>query len=171
MKENYMEFSNIMDLNLSLDSKIILLWQKKGWGLYPSSKNIKSLKQLVKKGRAKNFLKIECPHVILPLVKNDKNYDEIINASMSMGNLPCYTEFYYKNNDFIYLDSEKMHPLESILFDGNMTLVLDKRVYGGRILEKANPTIKFPYINIDFKLVTTVSIYCINNYKKIAQMV
>ncbi len=157
MGKNYLELENLMDLNLSLDSKIILLWQRKGWGLYPSD-NAKNLKQLIKKGRAKYSLEIGCPHTILPLINNDKNYNKVMDAFTNMNRLPCYTEFYPRGN-LLYLNRQEIYPLESILFDGDLSLFLDKKFY-----RNIHP--QLPQINIEFPFISFVSIHCINRYKE-----
>lgn len=165
MEENYLELNSIMDLNLSLDSKIILLWQKKGWGFYPDIAKRKNLETTIEKGRAKSFLELGVPYLILPLVNNDKNYKQVHAAMKNMRQVPSCAELYFEGNS-AYFNYDKTYPLKSMIFDGNMTLVLDKRFYGGRVLKKANLNTKFSDIHIDFKLVPTVSIYCINNYEE-----
>ena len=165
MEENYLELNSIMDLNISLDSKIILLWQKKGWGFYPDIARRKNLEKTIEKGRAKSFLEMDVPYLILPLVDNDKNYEQVHAAMKNMRQAPSCAELYFEGNS-TYFDYYKIHPLKSMIFNGNMTLVLDKRFYGGRVLKKVHLNTKFSNINVDSRLIKFVSIYCINNYEE-----
>jgi len=165
MEENYLEFDNIMDLNLSLDSKIILLWQKKGWGFYPDIAKKKNLEKTVEKGRAKSFLELDAQYLILPLVNDDKNYEQVYAAMANIKQVPSYTELHFERG-VPYFNYDQTYPLKSMIFDGNMTLILDKRFHGGRVLKKANLNTKFPHIDINFKLIPLVSIHCINNYEE-----
>lgn len=162
---NYFELNNIMDLKISLDSKIILLWQKKGWGFYPDISKRKNLEKTIEKGRAKSFLELGIPYLILPLVDNDKNYKQVHAAMKNMRQVPSCTELYFERNS-TYFNYDKIHPLKSMIFNGNMTLVLDKRFHGRRVLKKAHLNTKFSNINVDSRLIKFVSIHCINNYEE-----
>lgn len=162
MEKNYQELENLVDLKISLDSKIILLWQRKGWGFYPSE-NSTSLKQTIEKGRAKSFLGRGKPYMILPLIKEDKNYDKVINAFDNMRDLPYYTEFYRENNS-IYINNQRIYPLESISFNGDLFLFVDQKFYQSNSPKKIKP--KFPPIQINFKFIPFVSTNCINKYQE-----
>ena len=102
------------------------------------------------------------------MVKEDKNTLKIREAIKDAFNPPCYIEFSLKElstyqQKIVFPHNFLVHPLDSIKFDGNLILVIDKKLYPKGM--DPRPEIENPEIQIEFDCISEQIKCCVNRYR------
>lgn len=182
------EFEEMIDgleekLGVYTMMSVIEGFEKKGWALYEANGEVSGyddLEKLIENGYENQMLKPNKRYVPLPHVKgHEGDYQKVMKAFDILKNPPAFVEFDERSIPEEYKDVptpqlltygilpqvKGVYPIDSIEFNGELALVIDKRGLSEEYSSNLPRNIKDPAIMIGHHEIPDVLKFQVNRYK------